>query len=159
MAQTPIWYGSEWKGRTADHGAPVAMPALRTYTVFICHDWEYSGEYTRICKFLERAPYFRWVNLSVPEHDPLDTDDMLQKNLRDQIRPADVMLVLAGMYTARSEWMDWEMAFARRVGKVIIGVKPWGNIQLPVVVQRNAYEIVSWNTTAIVSAIRRNAPR
>lgn len=135
------------------------MPALRTYNVFICHDWEYSDEYSRICQFLDGAPNFRWRNLSVPEHDPLDTNDMLQKNLRNQIRPAEVMLVLAGMYSARSGWMDWEMAFARRIGKAIIGVRPWGNVQLPVVVQRNADEIVGWNTHSIVSAIRRYAPR
>jgi hypothetical protein len=135
------------------------MPSLRTYFLFICHDWEYSDEYYRICELLDGAPNFSWKNLSVPEHDPLDTNDMLEKNLRDQIRPADVMLVLAGMYTARSHWMDWEMAFARRIGKSIIGVRPWGNVQLPVVVQRNADEIVGWNTDSIVAAIRRYAPR
>lgn len=135
------------------------MPALRKYSVFICHDWEYSDSYYRICEFLDEAPNFIWKNMSVPEHDPLDTDDMLQKNLRDQIRPADVMLVLAGMYSARSGWMDWEMAFARRIGKSIIGIKPWGNVQLPTVVQNNADEIVGWNTATIVDAIRRHAPR
>ncbi|MCC7195799.1 MAG: TIR domain-containing protein [Gemmatimonadaceae bacterium] len=135
------------------------MPTLRTYSVFICHDWEYSDEYHRIREFLDGAPDFQWQNLSVPKHKPLDTDDMLQKKLRDQIRPADVMLVLAGMYTARSEWMDWEMEFARRIGKSIIGVKPWGNVQLPVVVQENANEIVGWNTGTIVDAIRRYSPR
>ena len=135
------------------------MPTLRTYSIFICHDWEYSEEYYRICEFLNDARNFAWRDLSVPEHDPLDTDEMLKKNLRDQIRPADVMLVLAGMYTARSQWMDWEMAFARRIGKAIIGVRPWGNVQLPVIVQNNAHEIIGWNTDSIVGAIRRCAPR
>lgn len=135
------------------------MPALRTYSVFICHDWEYSDDYYRICAFLDAAPNFVWENRSVPEHDPLDTGDQLEKNLRDQIRPADVMLVLAGMYSARSGWMDWEMAFARRIGKSIVGVRPWGNVQLPVVVQNNADEIVGWNTSTIVDAIRYHSPR
>src|SRR5919198_1361772 len=135
------------------------MPALRTYSVFICHDWEYSDAYYRVCDLLDRAPNLSWKNLSVPEHDPLDTDRMLRKNLRDQIRPADVMLVLGGMYSARSGWMDWEMQFARRIGKSIIGVKPWGNVQLPVLVQKNAVQIVGWNTASIVDAIRRHAPR
>jgi hypothetical protein len=135
------------------------MPTLRTYSIFISHDWEYSDDYYRICQFLDDATNFAWRNLSVPEHAPLDTDDMLQKNLRDQVRPADVMLVLAGMYTARSRWMDWEMEFARRIGKPIIGIRPWGNVQLPVVVQNNATEIVGWNTDSIVNAIRYHAPR
>ena len=133
------------------------MPRLRRYLVFICHDWEYSDDYHRVCAFLDNAPNFQWRNLSVPEHDPLDTNDKLQKNLRDQIRPADVVLVLAGMYAVRSGAMDWEMQFARRIGKSIIGVKPWGNVQLPAGVQRNATEIVGWNASSIVNAIRRYA--
>lgn len=135
------------------------MPVLRRYEVFICHDWEYSDEYSRVCSMLDSAPNFSWRNLSVPEHDPLDTGGQLQKNLRDQIRPADVMLVLAGMYSARSGWMDWEMTFGRRIGQPIIGIKPWGNVRLPTVVQRNAREIVGWNTDRIVAAIRAYAPR
>lgn len=133
------------------------MPRLRTYAVFICHDWEYSNDYHRVCDFLNNAPNFKWRNLSVPEHDPLDTGDKLQKSLRAQIRPADVVLVLAGMYAVRSGAMDWEMQFARRIGTSIIGIKPWGNVQLPVGVQKNAHEIVAWNRDSIVNAVRRYA--
>ncbi len=42
------------------------MPTLRMYLVFICHDWEYSDDYYRICQFLNDAPNFAWTNLSVP---------------------------------------------------------------------------------------------
>ena len=135
------------------------MPVLRTYSLFICHDWEYSYDYNGICNLLAGARKFRWENLSVPWHDPLDTDEMLEKNLRNQIRPAEVMLVSAGMYSVRSYWMDWEMKFARRIGKRIIGIRPWGNRQLPIIVQNNAVEIVGWNTSSIVNAIRRYSPR
>ncbi len=135
------------------------MPSLRIYRVFICHDWEYGDDYYRVCEFLNDAPNFRWRNLSVPRHNPLDNDAMLQKNLRDQIRPADVVLVLAGMYAVRSGAMDFEMQFARRIGTHIIGIKPWGNVQLPLGVQRNADEIVGWNRDSIVKTIRRHAPR
>jgi len=48
----------------------------------------------------------------------------------NQIRPADVMVVSAGMYSVRSGWMGWEMKFARRIRKPIIGIRPWGNRQL-----------------------------
>jgi hypothetical protein len=132
------------------------MPALRTYSVFICHDWEYSDDYHRVCDFLDGTSNFRWENRSVPEHDPLDTDRKLGYNLRNQIRPADVLLVLAGMYTARSRWMDWEMEFARMIGKPIIGIAPWGNRLLPQAVQKNATEVTGWRASSIVGAIRRH---
>lgn len=83
------------------------MPALRKYEIFICHDWEYSQDYYRVKAFLDQAPWFHWEDHSVPEHDPLANDEKLEYELRNQMRPADVMLVLAGMYTARSRWMDW----------------------------------------------------
>jgi hypothetical protein len=67
------------------------------------------------------------------------------------------MLVLAGMYTVYSRWMDLEMDFARRIGKPIIGIVPRGNERLPLVVQRNGSEIVAWNTDSIVDAIRRHS--
>ena len=132
------------------------MPSLRTYSVFTCHDWEYSDDYHRVCDFLHDAPNFRWKDLSVPEHDPLANGETLKYELRNQIRPADVMLVLAGMYTARSEWMDWEMAFARRIGKPIVGIAPWGSRIIPRAVQDNATEIIGWRQASMVDAIRRH---
>lgn len=131
------------------------MPALHRYSIFICHDWEYSVDYQRICEFLDDARNFAWDNRSVPEHEPLANNEQLEYELRNQIRPAEVMLVLAGMYTARSQWMDWEMSFGRRIGKPIVGVVPWGNQRIPAAVQRNAVEVVRWNTESIVRAVRR----
>src|SRR5258708_27679086 len=96
------------------------MPGLRTYSLFICHDWEYADDYQRICDFLDGAPNFSWNNLSVPEHDPLDTDDMLQKNLRDQIRPADVMLVMAGTVNPQLISLGLERPFVPPVWKPVI---------------------------------------
>lgn len=135
------------------------MPTLRDYSVFICHDWEYSSEYGRVVEFLDASPNFRWENRSVPEHDPLANDETLQYELRNQIRPADVVLVTAGMYAAYSKWMDWEMAFARRIGTPIVGIVPRGNMRVPVAVQKNSTELVGWNTNSIVSAVRRHGRR
>ena len=39
----------------------------------------------------------------------------------------------------------------------IIGVKPWGQQRVPLIVQNNASEMVGWNTSTIISAIRRNS--
>lgn len=135
------------------------MAGRRRYSVFVCHDWEYNQDYYRVRELMSGVEGFRWDDLSVPEHDPLAPDELLEKNLRDQIRPSDVMLVVAGMEAARSEWMHWEMQFARRIGKPIIGVLPWGAVQVPVVVQRHARELVGWNGRSIADAVRRHAPR
>jgi hypothetical protein len=133
------------------------VPALREYKVFISHAWGYNEDYYRVERFLNEAPNFRWTNLSVPKHDPILNSEQLTKELHNQMRPAEAFVILAGMYVAHSDWILYEINFARRIGRPIIGVKPWGNVVIPKAVQEGADEIVGWNTESIVSAIRRRA--
>lgn len=133
------------------------MPALRTYRVFISHAWQYNDDYYRCEQFLNAAPNFQWINLSVPEHDPIADSERLTQSLRDQMRSADVFLILAGMYVAHSDWIQFEIDFARRIGRPIIGIKPWGSSVVPVSVQRGADQLVGWNSASIVDAIRNHA--
>jgi len=132
------------------------MPALRTYRVFISHAWEYDDDYWRVVGFLNDAPNFQWENLSVPEHDPV-TDDDLKHGLRNQMRPADVFLIIAGMYAAHSDWIEFEVEFARRIGRPIIGISKWGSERMPVLIQDAATEIVGWNAASVVRSIRQHA--
>ena len=132
------------------------MPRPRTYRVFISHAWDYSAEYFRVVRFLDEAPDFSWENLSVPEHDPLSIHD-LDYLLRNQMRPADVFIIIAGMYVNHSESIEFEMNFARRIGRPIIAVWPRGNLRMPVSIQRMAVEFVGWNGASLVRAIRQHA--
>jgi hypothetical protein len=135
------------------------MPALRRYRVFISHAWRYDADYYRVEGFLNSARNFDWENLSVPSHEGIGADDTeeLEKSLRDQMRPANAFVIIAGMYVAHSDWIDFEIAFARRIGRPIIGVIPRGNVLVPRAVQNAATEMVGWTTDSIVDAIRRHA--
>lgn len=133
------------------------MPTLRTYNVFISHAWTYHEDYYRVEKFLNDAPYFQWTNLSVPRHDPILNTEQIAKELHNQMRPGHVFIILAGMYVAHSEWIQHEINFARRIGRPIIGIRPWASQVVPAAVQNGADEIVGWNGDSIVSAIRRRA--
>lgn len=132
------------------------MPSLRSYRVFISHAWEYSEDYWRIVRFLNEAPRFAWENLSVPEHDPVSTEE-LEYALRNQMRPADVFLIIAGMYATRRYWIDWELQFARRIGRPIIGIEPWASQRTPIAISSIARECVGWNGASVVRAIRQYA--
>ena len=59
------------------------------------------------------------------------------------------------MYTSYREWMQYEIDESVRMGKPILGIRPWGNTMVPTYVSWYANEIVGWNTDSIVSAIRR----
>lgn len=130
------------------------MPALRTYKVFISHAWKYSDDYDRIVQFLNDAPNFSWQNYSVPKHDPLDDEEDLKEELRKQIRPVQIVIILAGMYVNHSDWIEFEMNFADQIGKPMIGIRPWGQQRVPKEVQDRVKEMVGWNTASIVKAIR-----
>jgi hypothetical protein len=58
------------------------------------------------------------------------------------------------MYAAHSEWIEYEIKEAKRLGKVIIGVKPWRQERLPLIVQEAANIMVGWNSASIISAVR-----
>lgn len=132
------------------------MPALKTYDLFISHAWVYDEDYYRLVKWLDDTPNFRWRNYSVPEHDPLDANNTkkLEAALARQVRPVNAVLILAGMYVAYREWIQYEIDLAQHYNKPIIGVVPRGAERVPQRVQDVAEEIVRWNSDSIVAAIR-----
>jgi len=135
------------------------MPTLKTYRIFISHVWQYSSRYNRIVRMLNEANHFDWGNYSVPEHDPkhANDDDELEKALKNQISPTHIVLVLAGMYTNHRKWIQKEIEIAQDYGKPMVGIKPWGSERTPKIVSDAANEMVRWNNSSIVSAIRRNS--
>ena len=137
------------------------MPSLYDYRLFISHAWKYGDDYIRLTSLLDNAKYFSYYNYSAPAEKPLFpsgtpyTSSDIARKITDKIRPSQAVLVIAGMYTAYREWMQYEVDEAIRLGKPIIGIKPWGNTIIPTYVSNNADEIVGWNTDSIVSAIRK----
>ena len=81
----------------------------------------------------------------------------LEGQLRNQIRPVNVVIILAGMYVAYSDWIQFEIDFAATINKPMIGVRPWGQQRTPVAVQDSVDEMVGWRTDSIVRAIRQRA--
>jgi len=133
------------------------MPELHHYRLFISHAWEYNAEYYKMVDLLNAAPNFIYSNYSVPIHDPVPEAD-LKEQLRQQIRPVEVVIVLAGMYVAYSKWIQFEIDFASLLSKPILGIKPWGSERVPTEVTLASNEIVGWNTDSIISAVRRLTP-
>lgn len=137
------------------------MPQLHRYRIFISHAWKYNDDYYRLAKRLKETPNFLCANYSVPKHDPVDANNnpKLREELREQIRPVEVVVILGGMYVSFSNWIQFEIDYARELTKPILGIKPWGAQKMPQAVQDAADEIVGWNTPTIVNGIRELARR
>jgi len=133
------------------------MPALSIYRLFISHAWDYHDDYKRLINLLDESYYFQYTNYSVPRDDKFAkmSKTQLQEEIRQQIRPVNCFLALAGVYMPYSDWIQFELDFAVSIGKPIIGIKPWGNTNVSSAVSDVAKELVGWNTDSIISAIRR----
>lgn len=135
---------------------------MSTYNIFISHAWKYTEHYKQIVQWLNEAQSegtLNWKNYSVPEHDPLidpnssSGKSTLKNELKDQIKPASVVLVLAGMYVSYSDWIDFEIDTAVDYNKYIIGIEPWGQERIPSKVSNNANVMVGWNKNSVINAI------
>jgi hypothetical protein len=133
------------------------MPELKTRMLFISHAWKYDNAYLTLVKWFNETPNFSWKNCSIPSTDALaeKTTKGLCAGITRQINPAQGVLLIAGMYAAHSGWIDYEIGEAKRLGKTIIGIKPWGQERMPVKVQEASHIIVNWQSASIIEAIRK----
>ena len=128
-----------------------------TYNLFISHLWAYSDAYSKLMELLSNAPYFNFKNYSVPKDDPIHNapnDYQLRAAIKNQMQHASCVLILAGVYATYSKWINIEIQLAQEMGKKIIAIQPWAAQRTSQVVKNAADEIVGWNTSSIVNAIR-----
>lgn len=127
------------------------------YNIFISHSWSYSDTYEGLVALLDSKPFFEYRNYSVPKDDPIhhvSNNQQLREAIRRQMQPASCVLILAGVYSTYSKWINEEISLAQSMGKKIIAIEPWGSERTSAVVKNAADVIVKWNTDSIVKAIR-----
>lgn len=132
------------------------MPALKNRMLFVSHAWRHDAHYSKVVEWFDNEPNFEWKNSSVPSDNALPdkTSKGLSAGMTRQISPTQGVIILAGMYAAHSEWINYEINEAVRMNKIIIGVKPWGQERIPVNVQTAATVMVGWNSNSIIQAVR-----
>ena len=133
------------------------MPELKLYSVFISHSWTYGDAYERLVELLEKHPLFKWRNYSVPKDDPIHdapNTAALETAIREQMGHAGCVLILAGVYSTYSKWINREIKIAKSMGKPIIAIEPWGSERTSQVVKDAADDIVKWQSASVVNAIR-----
>ncbi|AKB33089.1 hypothetical protein MSSIH_2399 [Methanosarcina siciliae HI350] len=106
---------------------------------------------------LNKRPYFDYKNYSVPKDNPIHTtgnDRELYEAIKNKVIFCNVVIILAGVYSSYSKWINKEIEIAEYFGKPIIAVEPWGSERTSRIVKEHADRIVKWNTESIVGAIR-----
>lgn len=128
-----------------------------TYNLFISHSWTYSDAYEKLVNILDSDCRFSYKNYSVPKNDPIhnaSNTGQLREAIRAKIQPASCVLILAGVYSSYSKWINIEIELAKSMGKTIIAIQPWGAEKTSAKVKYAADIIVGWNGSSVIKAIR-----
>lgn len=134
------------------------MPELTNYRLFISHSWAYGDAYEKLISMFKQHPNFKWTDYSIPKDDPIhDAPNQvaLYNAIMNQIRPVNCVIMLAGVYSTYSKWINKEIEITKTVfNKPIVAVEPWASEKTSQVVKDNADAIVKWQSASIVEAIR-----
>ena len=135
----------------------------KVFRLFISHSWTYGDAYDQLTKMLRDRPYFRFIDYSVPKDNPIHNapyDSQLYQVITRQIKPCHVVIILAGVYSTHSKWINKEIQIATKAfqhKKPILAVAPRGAIRISQVVQKNEDKIVCWSVTSVVWGIHETA--
>lgn len=136
------------------------------YSVFISHAYDHQSIYFDLVQKLNSAgrTKLEWRNLSLQYDmrlgfaaDDVD-DEKLRKEIASRIDACDVMLVLTKPIASRRRWLQWEVAFAKDLGKPIIGIARKRNERVSQFVRVHVDDIVdTWRADHIANAIKQYA--
>ena len=84
-----------------------------------------------------------------------NSDYIKTKILAPRIRQADAIVVLITPDTKNHAWVDWEIEYAEKHDKLIIGVWAYGSAgcELPESLEKYADAVVGWNKDVIIRAL------
>lgn len=133
---------------------------MKIHHLFISHSWSHSNHYKGLVELLKKKNRFYFSDYSVPKDDPIHnagSDSELKAAIKNKMALCGTILILAGVYSTYSKWIDIEINLAQKgfiSPKPIIAIKPWASTNTSIPVKEAANRIVGWNTDPIVNAIR-----
>jgi hypothetical protein len=125
--------------------------------LFVTHVWVDEQDYTRVFEYLEASGTFYYQNTSQPQTKrPIDKESQ-REELRRQIAPCEVVVVVTGAYFIAPELVLFQMNFAKAADKPIVVLEPFGSTPLPKALGDMADEVSAWNERNLIDALRRQA--
>jgi len=126
--------------------------------LFVSHAWEENDDYVRVFEYLEASGTFYYINSSQPQAKrPIDKESQ-REDLRRQIAPCEVVIVLPAVYRLAPELVQFQMNFAKAAEKPIVAMENFGSTEaLPKIIADLADEVSPWNERNLIDALRRQA--
>lgn len=126
--------------------------------LFVTHTYAENDDYTRIFEYLEASGNFYYLNTGQPQaKKPIDKESQ-REDLRRQIAPCEVVVVVPGAYFAAPELVLFQMTFAKAADRPIVAMENFGSVDpLPKAIKDVADEVCAWNERNLIDALRRQA--
>ena len=125
--------------------------------VFICHIHEDDEGLGNLKKLVaEHGLEIRDGSINSQKPNAAKDSDYIKQNiLAPQIEWASTLVVYVTPDTKDSEWVNWEIEYANKLGKRIVGVWAHGEneCELPAALEQYADAVVGWHGESIVDAI------
>ncbi len=132
----------------------------KTINLFVSHKGEDESKIEDFKNLMRQKGYdFRDSSIKESEPNRANNEEYIKSQyLKPAIDWAGTMVVLIGENTYKSEWVKWEIEYAMKTGKKIIGVFISGekDATIPDSLQDYADSIVGWNSEKIDEAIRND---
>lgn len=126
--------------------------------LFVSHSWEENEEYNRVFEYLEASGTFYYQNTSQPQAKrPIDKESQ-REDLRRQIAPCEVVVIVPAAYKWAPELVTFQMNFAKAADRPIVAMENFGSTEaLPKAIKDLADELCGWNERDLIDALRRQA--
>lgn len=127
--------------------------------IYVTHAFASHPDYHRVFEYVEALPNFFYRNCSAPDHLPsTGGKEALKEEYRNQIKLAEIVVVLCSLYEENEYWATYQMDVAQASNLPLVAIEPFGvTAKVPAEITKRAAEVVGWNERNIVDAIRRQA--
>lgn len=126
--------------------------------VFVGHVWDADDDYLRVFEFLEGARNFYYANSSAPDKKPAGGKEPEREELRRQMTPAEVVILVASHHRRAPDLVEFQANFAKAAEKPIILLTGFGSTSaLPKALLALADENIDWDERALIDALKRQA--
>ena len=82
------------------------------------------------------------------------TDKQLRAKIDAKIQGCSGVILLAGVYSTYSKWINEEIEISQAYRKPIIAVEPWASKNTSSVVKNAADRTVRWNGKSLADAVK-----
>jgi hypothetical protein len=107
---------------------------------------------------LEASGHFYYTNTSLPQGKrPIDKESQ-REELRRQIAPCEVLVVVPGAYVVAPDLVLFQMNFAKSADRPIVALENFASAgALPKAITDLADEVSGWNERNLIDALIRQA--